>query len=185
MLFFVCRFYGLSFFLLNIFKIKTICWKQSTKKWKYIHYKSIPLILFFRPMWLPGLLTPVCITLLLPSALLQPPSSLVHYPVRMGIAGGTDQWELQGDSYLARPVWVKKVDHTGSVCSTHTRSRRHECIWGPAIPPCPKGDIDERPEWFLGGKQCPLESTVRLKSHKAMKGKEPRFRIHRQIVNNK
>lgn len=120
MLFFVCRFYGRSFSQLNTFKIKTICWKQSTKKWKYIHYKSIPLLfLFFRPTWLHGLLTPRCITLL-PST-----ASPIHYPARVtGLAEGTFRRELRGDSYLARPVWVKKLDHTGSVSSPQTSSKK-------------------------------------------------------------
>lgn len=169
MLFCVCRFYGLSFSQLNTFKIKTICWKQSTKKWKYIHYKSVPLLfLFFRPMWLHGLLTPRCITLLPSSALLQPPNALDPlsrtHGTRWGepVDGGSG-----GDSYLARLVWVERADHTGSVSSPQTPSKRAGFTSVSEVPQClpvqKKRRHRRETRMNPGRKTVPLHGEVEIK----------------------
>lgn len=143
---------GFHFFLLNTFKIKTICWKQSTKMEIY-PLQKYPII--------PLLLTDVGGTSLCShhQRCYSLPVLRIHYPVYKGLTEGTDRCELRGDVHLACPVWVKKVDHTGSVSSTQTRSRRHECIWGPATSPNPK----RRRRWEAGAN--PGRKTVPLGVH--------------------
>lgn len=178
MLSFVCRFCGLSFFLLNTFKIKTICWKQSTKMEIYPlqKYPNIPL-----------LLTDVegaslcshhqrCYSLQI---------LRIHYPICMGLTEGTDRCELRGDAYVARPVWVKKGDHRGSESSTQTRRRRQwVCLRSRNISQSKRRHRRETGT-NPGRKTVPHGVHSEVKSHKVRKGKEPRFRIHRQLVNNK
>lgn len=122
-----------AFFLLNTFKIKNNLLKTIHKNGN-IHFKSIPLFLLFPPMWLHGLVTPKVITLLPSSTLLQHPNILDPLFLIYGTLWG--DWSTEAPrSYFACPVWVEKLNHTGSVSPTQTRSRRHECIWGPTITP--------------------------------------------------
>lgn len=144
----------------------------------------------FRPMWLQGLLTPRCITLFPSSALLQPPQysgSIIPYiyiwdwlrelvngsskeTVIEPVLSGLRKWLIQDlwvQSKLRarkRAPWVYQRYHNVS-----NSKMRH---WR-----------ETSESWEE--KQRRLESTVKLKSNKVMTGKEPHFRIHRQLVNNK
>lgn len=143
---------GFNYFSqLSTFKIKTICWKQSTK-WKYIHYRSFLLLFLF-----------------VVAANLKGASLRSHH--QRSHTEGTAWWELCRDSYFARIVWVKKVDHTGSVSSTQTQKneRLYERIRGPTSP---KGDAVERSEQSLRGKRCHFGVHNEVE-HSDEGGKEP------------
>lgn len=142
--------------------------------------------LFFPLMWLSSLLTPRCITMLPSPALPQPPNTLD--PLSHTYGNCWRDWLMRAprrQSFI--PSCLGSENGSYGICEFNPNSKRASWVYmrSRQISPSPKEDIDERSEWFLGGKQCCLESTVRLKSHKVMTGKEPHFRIHRQFVNNK
>lgn len=105
----------------------------------------------------------------------------IHYPVHEWLAEGTSRWELRRDSYLARLVRVKKVDHSGSASSIQIQNKKAGFMSVSDVPQSPPVQM----EMLVRDQNESWESTVRLKSNELMKGEEPLFRIHRQLVNNK
>lgn len=104
--------WGFIFSHLNTFQIKTICWKQPSKmEILYIHDKSIRLLfLFFRPMWLHGLLTPRYSTSLCFHHQRYYSCQIlwIHYPLHKG-AKATGRWEILGDSVSSTQTRSKKA----------------------------------------------------------------------------